>query len=242
MEIKIHNIGSYIVKNYLLETPVGWIALDTGYRGGVDRFLKRFSKLAPLKDLKYIFLTHAHDDHAGFLADLLKKTHATLIVSAASVPLLASGENATPPGAGFSTRFASLFDLIKKDHSFPPVYVSGRSIRIPDESIQVFKNMGLPIRIVFLPGHTCDSMGLLLEETGQLLCGDAAMNTLLVSMARHTIWIDDPVVYGQSWDKMLSLQPTKLYPSHGSPFSPKDLTKYRHFMDGKKPIVPKRVS
>lgn len=242
MEIKIHNIGSYIVKNYLLETPVGWIALDTGYRGGVDRFLKRFSKLAPVESLKYVFLTHAHDDHAGFLAALLKKTHATLIVNTASIPLLASGENATPSGAGFSTRFASLFDIIKKDHSFPPFHVSGRSIRIPDESAQVFKAMGLPIRIVFLPGHTRDSMGLLLEETGQLLCGDAAMNTLLVSTARHTIWIDDPVVYGQSWDKMLSLNPSKLYPSHGSPFSPKDLVKYRHFMDGKKPIVPKRAT
>jgi glyoxylase-like metal-dependent hydrolase (beta-lactamase superfamily II) len=242
MEIKIHNIGSYIVKNYLLETPVGWIALDTGYRGGVDRFLKRFSKLALVESLKYVFLTHAHDDHAGFLAALLKKTHATLIVNTASIPLLASGENATPPGAGFSTRFASLFDIIKKDHSFPPFHVSGRSIRIPDESAQVFKAMGLPIRIVFLPGHTRDSMGLLLEETGQLLCGDAAMNTLLISTARHTIWIDDPVIYGQSWDKMLSLNPSKLYPSHGSPFSPKDLVKYRHFMDGKKPIVPKRAT
>lgn len=241
MQIKVHNIGSYIVKNYLLETPVGWIAIDTGYRGGEDAFIRRFSKLAPIEDLKYVFLTHAHDDHSGFLSALLKRTHATLVVNTASIPLLASGENATPPGAGFATRLASLFDIVKKDHSFPPLYVSGRSIRIPDESAQVFKNMGLPIRIVFLPGHTSDSMGLLLEETGQLFCGDAAMNAL-VSIARHTIWIDDPVAFGQTWDKMLALQPSKIYPSHGSPFSPNDLVKYRHFMDDRKPIVPKRAT
>jgi glyoxylase-like metal-dependent hydrolase (beta-lactamase superfamily II) len=41
--------------------------------------------------------------------------------------------------------------------------------------------MGLPIRILFLPGHTCDSMGLLLEETGRLFCGDAAMNALIIT-------------------------------------------------------------
>jgi len=240
MEIKIHNIGSYFIKNYLLETPAGWIAIDAGYRGGENKFLKRFSKLAPIEDLKYVFLTHAHDDHAGFLSALLKRTRATLVVNTASIPLLASGKNATPPGAGFATPLASLFDIIKTDHSFPPLYVSGRSVRVSDESTQVFKDLGLPIRIVFLPGHTGDSMGLLLEETGQLFCGDAAMNAI-VSIARHTIWIDDPVVYGQSWDKMLALKPSKLYPSHGSPFSPKDLEKFRHFMDDKTPVVPKRA-
>ncbi len=244
MEIKIHNIGSYIVKNYLLETPIGWIAIDTGYKGGENTFLKRFSRLAPVNELKYLFLSHAHDDHAGFLAALLERTDATVVLNPLSIPLLAAGENAIPPGAGFATQLASLFDLVKKDHSFPPVnreMLSGRSILVPDESAQVFRDMGLPIRIVFLPGHTSDSMGLLLEETGQLFCGDAAMNAV-ISTARHTIWIDDPAAYGRSWDKMLALGPGMLYPSHGSPFPPGDLVKYRHFMDGKKPIVPKRAT
>jgi glyoxylase-like metal-dependent hydrolase (beta-lactamase superfamily II) len=114
MKIRIHNIGSYILKNYLLETPVGWIVIDTGYHGGEDMFLKRFSKLAPIDSLKYLFLTHAHDDHAGFLAALLEKTDATVVLNPASIPLLASGENAVPPGSGYSTRLASMFELIKR--------------------------------------------------------------------------------------------------------------------------------
>jgi len=74
-----------------------------------------------------------------------------------------------------------------------------------------------------------------LPESGLLFCGDAAMNAI-ISVARHTIWIEDPVEFGRSWDKMIALNPGRIYPSHGSSFSPKDLIKYRHYMDGRKLI------
>ena len=32
--VKIHEIGNYFLRQYLLETPLGWIALDSGYAGG----------------------------------------------------------------------------------------------------------------------------------------------------------------------------------------------------------------
>lgn len=67
MAIRVHNIGGYISKNYLLETPKGWIAIDTGYPGGGAKFLKRLAGLCRPEELQYIFLTHAHHDHAGFL-------------------------------------------------------------------------------------------------------------------------------------------------------------------------------
>ena len=38
MSITVHDIGSYIVKNYILETPAGLIAIDTGYPGGFPKF------------------------------------------------------------------------------------------------------------------------------------------------------------------------------------------------------------
>ncbi len=239
MEIRIHEIGSYFVRNYLLETPAGWIAVDTGYPGGETTFLARFSKLAPPEKLKYIFLTHAHDDHAGFLAALMERTDAVLVLNAASVPLIASGRNSTPPGAGYSSRIASTFALFKKEFSFPPVSAGERSIRVTSEADQPFRDMGLPIRILFLPGHTSDSIGLFLEETGELLCGDAAMNAV-ISRARHTIWIEDAQEFGRSWDRMLALHPKRLYPSHGNPFLPDDLIRYRHFMDRRSLILPKQ--
>jgi glyoxylase-like metal-dependent hydrolase (beta-lactamase superfamily II) len=238
VDIKIYNIGGYVVKNYLLETPKGIIAIDTGYPGGADKFKIGFEKRWPLSQLKYIFLTHHHDDHAGFLDDLLKMTDAKVILHPLAVESLSTGKSNEPPGAGYSSIPASLFSKVKKDFSYPPVQVGDRAILVHSADEQVFENMGLPIRILFLPGHTADSIGLFLPETGQLFCGDAAMNAI-ISVARHTIWIEDAAEFGRSWDKMLALNPTKIYPSHGRPFSPQDLVKYRHFLDGRKLIPPK---
>lgn len=239
MNIKIHNIGGYVVKNYVLETSAGLIAIDTGYSGGEETFIARVERLAPLQDLKYIFLTHAHDDHAGFLGALLEKTSATVVLNPAGLPFLESRENSNPEGAGYSSFPVSLFSKFKKTVAYPPVKLGDRAVFVTDDNEQVFKALGLPLRILFLPGHTADSIGLLLEETGEIFCGDAAMN-VIISVARHAIWIEDAIEFGKSWDKMLALNPTKIYPCHGKPFLPKDLIKYRHYMDNRKLISPKR--
>ena len=135
---------------------------------------------------------------------------------------------------------ASLFGKVKKDFSYPPVViVENRVETVSSEDKQVFMKMGLPIKILFLPGHTEDSIGLFLPGTGQLFCGDAAMNAV-ISVARHTIWIEDAAAFGQSWDKMLSCEPKMIYPSHGNPFKSTDLVKYRHYLDGRK-LIPPRI-
>jgi glyoxylase-like metal-dependent hydrolase (beta-lactamase superfamily II) len=236
MKIKIHKIGSYIVKNYLLETPAGIIAIDTGYPGGFPKFKEEFEKKFPLADLKYIFVTHHHDDHTGFLNELVAATEATVVLHPLALKYMAVGENNQPKGAGYSSFPASLFRRMKKDFSFPPVHIPDSRVRaVQSEADQVFEDLELPLKILFIPGHTDDSIGLFLTESGVMLCGDAAMNAV-ISVARHTVWIDNAVDFGNSWDKMTAHNPQMIYPSHGSPFKPRDLVNYRHYLDGKKLI------
>jgi metal-dependent hydrolase (beta-lactamase superfamily II) len=48
--------------------------IDTGYEHNLkDVETKLNKKGIKLSDIKYVFLTHAHDDHAGFLNELLGK-------------------------------------------------------------------------------------------------------------------------------------------------------------------------
>ncbi len=239
MEIMIHNIGGYVLNNYLLETPEGVIAIDTGYPGGAAAFRRRITRRWPMTELKYIFLTHHHDDHAGFLKDLLAMCDAQVVLHPLALPLLRAGRSAEPPGAGYSSRPASWFSLIKKDFGFPPVDPGERAIFVESEADQPFERLGLPIKVLVLPGHTADSIGLYLTEARQLFCGDAAMNAV-ISVARHTIWIENPVQFGASWDRMLALSPSRVYPSHGAVFPPSDLLKYRHYLDGKQLIPPRK--
>lgn len=240
MNIKIYEIGRYVVRNYILETPDGVIVIDTGYPGGFPKFKAAFEKRWPLSAVKYIFLTHHHDDHAGFLAELIAETDAPVILHPLALDYLATGQSHDTPGAGYSSFIASLYSRVHKDFSFPPVIVpENRAIIIDSEETQPFEERGLPIKVLLLPGHTDDSIGLYLPETGEIFCGDAAMNAV-ISIARHTIWIENAAEFGRSWDKMLSLNPTGIYPSHGNPFPPSDLVHYRHYLKGKSLRPPKK--
>ena len=77
----IYNIGSRVVNNYLVSYDAGYILIDTGYAGGFSHFMKMLEKhrIQPT-EIKYLFLTHAHDDHAGFLNDVLEATGAEVIL------------------------------------------------------------------------------------------------------------------------------------------------------------------
>jgi glyoxylase-like metal-dependent hydrolase (beta-lactamase superfamily II) len=237
--IRIHQIGSYMLRSYLIETPLGWIALDSGYAGGFAAYQKRLSRLTPLSRIKYVFLTHTHNDHAGFLGELVQKSGAKLVVSENSLPRLASGENAMPEGTGFTTRMGVMLSAMMKHSSFPPVLPDATTVILKGEADQPFLAAGLPIRIVFLPGHTADSIGLFLEETRELICGDATGNAV-IAPARQAILIEDVPTFAKTWDKIIALNPARIYPSHGNPFTPEDLVKFRGRLDNLKLFYPKK--
>lgn len=237
--IKIHNIGNYMLRNYLLETPQGWIALDSGYAGGFAAYKKRLAKLTPLDQVKFVFLTHSHNDHAGFLAELLAESGARLVVHENSLPRLASGVNVMPDGTGFTSHMGVAMHGMMKHSSYPPVVPDENAIILKSEADQPFLASGLPIRVVFLPGHTADSIGLFLEETRELLCGDAAGNAI-IAPARQAVLMEDVPSFAASWDKIIALNPSRIYPSHGNPFAVGDLTKFRSRLDDLTLFYPKK--
>ena len=84
-------------------------------------------------------------------------------------------------------------------------------------------------KILFTPGHTVDSISLLVD--GNLFCGDAAMDGI-PSSHKITIWVEDKTAFEKSWDKMLASGANKVYPAHGSPFCSCELSKNKKFIAG----------
>ena len=78
----VYNLGNRVVNNYLVcLDDGGYVLIDTGYAENYPAFRKRLEKTGvSLKEIKYIFLTHAHDDHAGFLNEVLAITNAKVIL------------------------------------------------------------------------------------------------------------------------------------------------------------------
>ncbi len=95
----ICNLGSRVVNNYLISSDLGYILIDTGYDGSFPRFLKMLGKngVDP-KEIKFVFLTHAHDDHAGFLNEVLSATDAQVILHPKAVAGLKRGQNSFEGG------------------------------------------------------------------------------------------------------------------------------------------------
>ena len=99
------NLGNRVVNNFLISSDIGYILIDTGYAGSFPRFMKKLEKnhIRP-EEIKYIFLTHAHDDHAGFLNDVLSATDADVILHSKAVDGLKRGQNSFEGGC--SSRLA----------------------------------------------------------------------------------------------------------------------------------------
>ena len=73
---------------YLIETKKGLLMIDTSYPNTYETFLKKLDKEGiSLEDIKYLILTHHHDDHAGFLANMLKKHELRVFLHQKSIPL-----------------------------------------------------------------------------------------------------------------------------------------------------------
>ena len=227
----ILNFGTRVVNTYLVSSDDGWILIDTGYAGGFSHFQKMLTKsgVRP-EEIKTVFLTHAHDDHAGFLNEVLDATEAQVILHPKAIEGLRRGQNSFEGGC--SSMLAWLFCQILAlfghgEHRYPPIKEEYLDRLIPLGS-ERFRALGYPYEVLETPGHTADHIALLAGDV--LFCGDAAMNGF-PSRRRTTIWIENLQQYKRSWETILEKNPAIIYPAHGMPFKTKDLRKYLKALD-----------
>lgn len=244
--MEIVNLGSRIVNNFLIASSDRYILVDTGYENGYPAFRKALQRRRiSLDDIPYLFLTHAHDDHAGFLNQLLRESPSLkVIASEKALEGLRRGQNSF--AGGCSTRLAWAFCrfmscLGKGEHRFPPVEERFFDrFWVVNEQTKPAIEKKLSAKIIETPGHTACSLSLLLEN-GALFCGDAAMNGF-PSLYRATIWMENSGDFAASWQKIIALRPTLLYPGHGKPFPASDLERYlpRVHRLNAYPLAPKK--
>ena len=110
----------------------------------------------------------------------------------------------------------------KGKHLFPSIKqeYQCRCIQVTEQNRKQVELL-LQGKIIDTPGHTADSISLLLND-GSLFCGDAAMNGL-PSLHRITIWAEDKTAFLKSWETIIALKPNLIYPGHGKPFEYEDL-------------------
>lgn len=225
----IYNAGNRVMNTYIYPALEGYIMIDTGYEHSLQRVEKRAYKQGiPLSDIKYVFLTHAHDDHAGFLNELLSKyPDIKVIIHNQAISTLLRGQNSFDGGCSslIALAFCRLMGLIGKGkHLFPAIdkqYID-RFIEISPQNLINIEYI-LQGKILFTSGHTSDSISLKIGN--KIFCGDAAMNGM-PSLKGVTIWIENKKAFQNSWNKLIDEKAEWIYPAHGKPFRREKLEKY----------------
>jgi len=235
--MRIFDIKLSVTTDYLIKTDSKqYILVDTGYEYDWELFRNRLKTCSiDLMNISYVILTHHHDDHCGFLHLLLKENpRITVVMSEQCSELITVGRNDFTHGGGYINRrikfllkFKLLYvSILLKKHiksstnlTFKPYPYRNHDILIYEDTR--LKDIGIDIEgsLIFTPGHTVDSISLLLDN-GQCLVGDAAAHMLTFAGTKNcVIFINDLEQYYRSWELIIDKGAQEILPAHGNRFS-----------------------
>jgi len=223
----IYNLKLGWTQCYLLKCADGYLLIDTYYPGYYAQFEKKLAKMGmATSDIRYLLLTHHHDDHAGFAAELVRRTGCKVIAHRNAVLPLKQGKNEDAGGKPANRRlqivlsfYWTFYRLFHEEWNFPPLTFTERDILIDGDNDSPLKEIGIDGVILHTPGHSRDSISVLLSD-GSAFVGDAAMNFLRWTGVGHRpIYIEDIKTVYESWRKLREHGARVIYPAHGRPFS-----------------------
>ncbi len=186
--MNIVNVGYHSTNYYALETKSGKLLVDCGWPGTLPQFTAELKRkgIAPA-EIKYLVVTHFHLDHAGLVQEF-KNQGAKLILLESQV--------------GF---FATLNDFMKRrKETYVEINEYGNLNLKFEQSRQFLASLGIAGEIIATPGHSDDSVTLILDE-GFAFTGDLP--------PRFLVSKEDQVTK-ESWDKSYQHKSTRIFPAH----------------------------
>lgn len=215
---------------YLIPCSDDYLQVDTGYELDYPVYRKKLAKAGiKLNEIKYLFLTHHHDDHAGFLNELTRDADITIIAHEQANELLKTGKNDKSRGGGYVNGVINFVAGIKMRFdphwtlSFPPFSLREKDILVSADDDKLLRKIGIEGRILTTPGHCVDHIAIVLDN-GYAFCGDAAASFLLALGTHYcTVFMTNMEDAYRSWQKILDARTKVIYPGHGKAFSAEKL-------------------
>ncbi len=210
-----HTIPLGVDNCYLIEGEP-CVLVDGGVPGQSGAFAKRMASLgvAPSR-VGLIVLTHAHWDHIGSARALVELTGAKLAIHAHERHIVEQGLKSMPPAV---TPWGSVFGaMLRALLPFATIAPARVDIAIGDDGLSL-EPYGIRGRVVFTPGHSRGSVSIVLDS-GEAFVGDLAMNGLpLTRRPDLPIFAEDIEAVKASWNKLLTLGVSTIFPAHGKSF------------------------
>lgn len=189
LDVTIANVGYRSTNYWVVSAGSSRLLVDLGWPGTMGTMRANLHRMGvPLKEIRYGLATHYHIDHAG-LAQEFKQAGVPLLVletQVAAIPLMKSW---TKPADQY-------VEIVMHDN-----------VTIPfAESRAVLNRLGIAGEILPTPGHSDDSVTLLLDD-GSAFTGDLTHPALVGN--------DDAGVVTASWRLLRERSATRVYPGHG---------------------------
>jgi ribonuclease/clavin/mitogillin len=183
------NVGYSSTHYYLIQQGPKRLLVDVGIPGSLPRLianLKRYD--LTLDRIDYLLATHYHPDHAGIAQDV--KNHGVRLV------VLDIQQNALVQ----QTRY------VKPDSGYLPIRADDNLVLTAADSRAFLASLGLAGEIVATPGHSDDSISLVLDS-GEAFTGDLP----------PAFMAEEPSagIVAASWRALAALGATTIYPGHG---------------------------
>jgi ribonuclease/clavin/mitogillin len=187
--MNIVNVGYDSTNYYVLGVSTTRLLIDVGWPGTLPRLLAMLKrKDIALEDIRNLLITHYHPDHAG-LAQEVKAKGIRLIVLEQQLP-------AIPLLKGY----------MKPVNPYVNITLHDNLQITTGESRAFLGRIGIAGEIVWTPGHSDDSVSLVLDE-GVAFTGDLPPPGFVDERASATV--------RQSWDALRALRVRMIHPGHG---------------------------
>jgi ribonuclease/clavin/mitogillin len=186
--LSIVNVGYRSTNYWVLSAGRSRLLVDLGWPGTLGQLRANLQRAdIPLNEIRYALATHYHIDHAG-LGEELKNQGVPLLVLDVQVSAI--------PGMKAWT---------KPQDRYLEISPEGNVVILPEKSRALLAGIGIPGEILPTPGHSEDSVSLLLDD-GAAFTGD---------LPPEEFFREDPVV-AASWRLLREKRALRVYPAHGS--------------------------
>jgi endoribonuclease LACTB2 len=189
--VSIVNVGYRSTNFWVVSQGTSRLLVDLGWPGTMGTMRANLQRAGvPLSEIRYGLATHYHPDHAGLAQEL----------KIAGVPLLMIDEQV--PWAPV------LATIVKPTDGYVPVAMHDNVTISCEKSRSLLASIGFAGEIVHTPGHSDDSVSLLLDD-GSVFTGDLTPPFLAADEAQAD-------VLRHSWRRLRESGATRIYPGHGS--------------------------
>jgi ribonuclease/clavin/mitogillin len=167
--VTIVNVGYRSTNFWVVSAGRSRLLVDLGWPGmftALEAELKR--KDIPLKEITHGIATHYHIDHAGAAQDL-KNAGMRLIVTPEQVPMIEMMKQWTKPADNYT-----------------PISITDNVVVECADSRAFLAKLGIPGEIIHTPGHSEDSVSLLLDS-GEAFTGDLTMPNMIAEESEELV-------------------------------------------------------